>query len=151
MGPVSEIDDPTLGRFKRTRLVNGNADEYKGTRAFDGHDVEVTLLSDDKRDVTATLEQARLLYARLPAVMQRVRTFAADKYVKHYNDVWRTDDDEAMTSERFLEEFVLAQLMIDPTGDVTLWFDDDRDFFEGHFVEVRLNPAGEVVSSDLLG
>ena len=153
MGPIPEFDDPNLGHFKRTRLVNGNADEYQGTLRLGAHDVEVTLMSNDKRDLSPTLEHARSLYARLPAVMERVGDFAAEKYVKEYNEIWRTEDDDELTRETFLAQLVLAQLMIDPDGSVTMWFNDDEDLdlFAGHFIEVRLNAADGITSSDLLG
>ena len=83
--PQDEIHDPALGPLRRTRLVAGCRDEYAGTLQLDGEPVDLTLLSDNRRDVTPTLARARGLAGRLAPFVDAARRYAADEHVRDNN------------------------------------------------------------------
>ena len=150
MPPQELIDDPTLGRLRRTRLVEGCRDLYEGSVDFNGVSVKLTLTSDDRRDPTPTLARARELVARLAELVESATAFAAGTHVAEYNGIWRTDGDDALTDRAFHDACTPTDLHVDDRGEATLWF-DVGDLFGGHFLEVVADPAGRFVSTDLLG
>ena len=150
MPPQDLIDDPILGRLRRTRLVEGCRDLYEGSVDFNGVAVDLTLTSDDKRDATPTLVRARELVARLGELVESAKAFAAREHVAGYNKTWRADGDDALTDRAFHDACTPTDLHVDDRGEATLWF-DVGDLFAGHFLEVRADPAGRFVSTDLLG
>ncbi len=93
---------------------------------------------------------AREFAATLIGLFERMRTFAAKRYLAIYNDSWREHGDPVLDERTFCSRLMNPKIVLyDEVGAAAIYF-DDSSMFAGHSIEVSVDD-GEIVHASLVG
>ena len=147
MKPVY-IEDSQLGKF----TLNREFSWFEGSVDWLGQDCSVTLDTDRDGGKTANRAFAYLktLYSDLENWDIKFRKYAVQECLETANE-WSQEDDE-ITEDDFFEMIYIAELSINPRGDLVLYYIEDREIFGGHAIQISVNlKNGKFDGTSLVG
>jgi hypothetical protein len=93
---------------------------------------------------------ARDFAARLITMLDRMRAFAAGKFVTKYNEIWREEGDPVLSEQDICSRLVNPKIVLyDEDGAAIVYF-GDSDMFGGHAIEVSID-GGEISHASMVG
>ena len=114
----------------------------------DGHDIGVLdgpYLQDGQPTSTAHDFAATLI-----GLLDEMRSFAAQQFLKTYNDTWREEDEPIIDEREFCSRLVNPSIVLyDELGAAIIYF-DDSDMFAGHSIGVTVN-GGQIAHASMVG
>ncbi|MCH5348929.1 MAG: DUF2262 domain-containing protein [Oscillospiraceae bacterium] len=141
------IEDHKIGKF----TLNRELSLFKGNIDWLGHDCSVHLETDRDggKSANKAFTHLKSLYADIFAWDEKFRRFAAVEMIETANE-WSTDD-EVITEEQFADMIYISELAIDPRGEITAYYSEDKDIFGGHAIAISAAINGNLKYANLVG
>ena len=139
-----------IGEFTLNRAYSW----FEGSIDFAGNKVSVMLDANQDGEVPpASFSHLKQFTETIESRDSQIRDFII-------KDLWETAEDwidsdeeneEVLTKEYFYNSLFLSELTISETGELTLYYGDEKEIFAGHAVEVRAMIDGDIEGVDLVG
>lgn len=114
----------------------------------DGHKIRV--LSGPYLNKGKPTPEAREFAVTLIGWLDKIRTFAAKRYRRVYNDTWREEGDPILNNAAFCARPIDPSIVLyDEIGAATVYF-GDSDMFCGHSIEVSIH-EGKIADASMVG
>lgn len=141
------IEDCEIGKLKLNREFSW----FEGNISWIGHDCAVKLKTDkyDGKSANRAFAHLKSLYADSYAWDEIFRKFAADKLTESANE-WSINDEE-ISKEKFANMIYISALSINPRGEITAYYVEDKDIFGGHAIEISATIKGKLKRADIVG
>jgi hypothetical protein len=118
------------------------------TLKIDGYDIRV--LDGPYLRAGIPTPEARDFASQLIGMLDKMRAFAAKRYLAIYNETWREEHDPVLTEQEFCSRLVQPSIVLyDEIGSAVVYF-GDSDMFAGHSIEVSID-SGEIAFASMVG
>jgi hypothetical protein len=143
------VKDSILG----TLTLDRSANAYEGERKYRNKRYRLFIDrgsdDDDAQRDQKLIESRRAVVTKAEAAMPSYLAAAADELLDLYNETWRGSA-TALDRDSFTQRLSLDTVSIDEDGGWTVYF-DDGGLFQGHSIQLSVEPDGEVADVDLAG
>jgi hypothetical protein len=117
---------------------------------FTLNDHEVQILDGPYRNGCEPTSDAHEFAVTLIQSLDDMRVFAAQQYLKIYNDTWRKKDAPLIDEATFCNRLTNPRIVLyDEVGMAVVYF-DDSEMFAGHSIEVSID-EGNMTHASIVG
>jgi hypothetical protein len=146
---ISEIFpllDKSLGKIAFDESIKCFIAQYRRS----GYDVEVSVNTPDPKKLVKLLPRIRRLLAKIAAIDEVGKTFAARKLTKLKNDSWLQENEQSIDEKMFAEHLSLTTIEVNPNHTYSFWY-NDGDLFWGHSIIVNFSKSGNPENAEMFG
>lgn len=141
------IEDSEIGKL----TLNREYSWFEGNIDWLGYNCEVQLETDRDGGKSANRAFAHLksLYADIVAWDAKFRKFAAAELIEAVSE-WSMNG-EKITEKQFADIIYISELSINPRGEITAYYVEDKDILGGHAIEISAAIKGKLEYASLVG
>lgn len=141
------IEDSEIGKL----TLNREYSWFEGNIDWLGRNCAIQIETDRDGGKSANKAFAHLksLYVDIYAWDENFRKFAAAQLIETANE-WSMNDEE-ITAEQFADMIYISGLLVNPRGEITAYYVEDKDIFGGHAIEIAATMKGKLEYAELVG